>query len=277
MTHRSQHHLCSPFGPEAEAEGGILAALEAAVGPTNSISSAGKIARYLKNWLDISENKFILRIVAEGYKLQFLNNPVLPPSVSSSTTNPKRHLVLANQIQKLLVSGAISKVPFSCDLVLSRIFTVKKANGDDRMILDLSKLNTQIVKVSFQMETHSKILELLHKNDFMASIDLSDAFFSIPVHDSHKKFIAFEFDDCHFTYNVLPFGLTSSPRIFSKMLKPAIIFLRSQGVKVSFYLDDIFLCSSSSDELQSHITQTLNLLVSLGFTPNYKKFCCSTL
>ena len=209
--------------------------------------------------------------MSEGYKLQFLNNPVLPPSVSSSTTNCKYHLALATQIQKLLVSKAISKVPFSPDHLLSRVFTVKKANGDDRMILDLSKLNIQIAKVSFQMETHSKITELLNKNDFMGSIDLADAFFSVPVHDSCKKFLAFEFDGYHYVYNVLPFGLTSSPRIFSKILKPAIIHLRSQGVKISFYLDDIFLCSPSSEELQSHITQTLNLLISLGFTPNYKK------
>jgi hypothetical protein len=220
-----------------EAEGGILAALEAAAGATNAISSdqsAGKIARYLDNWVNISENNFVLRIVSEGYKLQFIQNPVLPPSVSSSTKNPISHVARSNQILKLLLSGAISRVSPSSDNLLSRIFTVKKSNGDDRLILDLSRLNLQIAKVSFQMETHSKIIELLHKGDYMASIDLADAFLSIPVHDSCKKFLAFEFDGSHYKYNVLPFGLTSSPRIFSKILKPAIVHLRSQGIKISF-------------------------------------------
>jgi hypothetical protein len=126
------------------------------------------------------------------------------------------------------------------------------------------------MKVSFQMETHSKIIELLQHNDYMASIDLSDAFFSIPIHDSCKKFLSFEFDGSQYSYNVLPFGFTSSPRIFSKMLKPAIIYLRSQGIKISFYLDDIFLCSSSSNVLQSHVKFTIELLINLGFSPNYK-------
>ena len=82
------------------------------------------------------------------------------------------------------------------------------------MILDLSKLNEQIVKVSFKMEGRDTISDLLRKYDLLTSIDLSDAFLSVPIHDSHKRCLAFEFDNKQYVVNVLPFGLTSSPRIF---------------------------------------------------------------
>jgi hypothetical protein len=121
------------------------------------------------------------------------------------------------------------------------------------------------------METQENIRELIAPNDVMASIDLSEAFFSIPVHESSKKFLCFQFNNLRYVFNVLPFGLTSSPRIFSKVLKPVIMLLRSQGIKISFYLDDIFLCASSSCLLQLHVKETLNLLISLGFFPNYQK------
>ena len=139
------------------------------------------------------------------------------------------------------------------------------------MILDLSKLNEQIVKVSFKMEGRDTISDLLCKDDLMASIVLLDAFLSVPIHDSHNRYLAFEFDNKQYVFNVLPFGLTSSPRIFSKVLKPAIVYLRVKGIKISIYLDDIFICNSAKSVLVSHIDQTLTLLKSLGFTPNYAK------
>ena len=94
---------------------------------------------------------------------------------------------------------------------------------------------------------------------------------SFPIHDSHKRYLAIEFDNKQYVFNFLPFGLTSSPRIFSKVLKPAIVYLRAKGIKISFYLDDIFICNSAKSLLVSHIDQTLTLLKSLGFTPNYAK------
>ena len=232
---------------------------------------AGNISRYPSNWTKICHNSFILRIVKTGYKLQFNADYVLPQSVISVPTDKFQKIALQNQISKFLAIGAISCVPKSPTNLLSRVFCVKKANGEDRMILDLSKLNEQIVKVSFKMEGRDTISDLLCKDDLMASIDLSDAFLSVPIHDSHKRYLAFEFDNKQYVFNVLPFGLTSSPRIFSKVLKPAIVYLRAKGIKISFYLDDIFICNSAKSLLVSHIDQTLTLLKSLGFTPNYAK------
>lgn len=155
--------------------------------------------------------------------------------------------------------------------ILSRVFIVKKANGKNRMIIDLSKINTQIIKVTFKMETIEEILNILEPCEFMSSIDLRDAFFSVPIHESCKDYLSFEFNKQRYSFNVLPFGLTSSPRIFSKVLRPAIVFLRSQGVKIFAYLDDIFICAKTSSLLSDHLALSLKLLTSLGYLPNYEK------
>ena len=123
------------------------------------------------------------------------------------------------------------------------------------------------------METIEHILDTIEQSDFMASIDLADAFFSVPIHESCKKFLCFEFNNQRYCFNVLPFGMSSSPRIFSKVLRPVIIYLRSQGIKILSYLDDIFLCASSRETLILNIKSTLNILVSLGYYPNYEKSC----
>ena len=141
------------------------------------------------------------------------------------------------------------------------------------MIIDLSHLNRQIVKVHFKMEGLDTIKCLIAKDDFMASIDLADAFLSIALHSSSKRFTVFEIFGQRYCFNVLPFGFTSSPRIFSKILKPVISFLRAKGFKITSYLDDIFLCAASYSLLSSQVEVCIDLLVSLGFSPNYTKSC----
>ena len=36
----------------------------------------------------------------------------------------------------------------------------------------------------------------------------------------------------------LPFGLSSAPRVFTKVMKPVIGMVRSQGIRSVIYLDD---------------------------------------
>ena len=131
-------------------------------------------------------------------------------------------------------------------------------------------MNTSL-KTHFRMEFFLTIKSLIQQYNYFSLIYLCDAFFTIPLHADSKKFVVFEFENIRICYNVLPFGLTSSPRIFSTMLKPAINCIRSEGIKISSYLNDIFLCYSSISQLHFQINFTLNILFYLGFIPNYKK------
>lgn len=38
-----------------------------------------------------------------------------------------------------------------------------------------------------------EILPLLQKGDFMTSVDLKDAYFHIPIHPAHRKYLRFQF------------------------------------------------------------------------------------
>ena len=47
--------------------------------------------------------------------------------------------------------------------------------------------------------------------------------------------------------------------------------LRSKNIKVSAYLDDIFICAQSENILKSHVIIVINLLNDLGFHINFEK------
>ena len=82
------------------------------------------------------------------------------------------------------------------------------------------------------MEDHDYLKNFICLDDFMASIDLSNPFFSIHVYEDSKKFLLFEFKDDKYNFYVTHFRLTSSHRIFTKIMKPVILHLSSKNSKV---------------------------------------------
>ena len=60
-----------------------------------------------------------------------------------------------------------------------------------RPVIDLSSLNKFIVNEHFQMENLSCLKTLLLPGEFMTNIDLKDAYRSVPVHASSRKFLQF--------------------------------------------------------------------------------------
>ena len=241
--------------------------------PNNALSTpAGNIRRYFKNWEKKTSNSFILNILRCGYKIQFIK-PVPNASIKKILSKPsKLKLVpIINEIQKYVKNSVVSVVePLESDIV-SRIFSVPKPNGNIRLVIDLSNLNNYVNKIPFKIEDQNDIKNMITQGDFLASIDIKDAFFSVPLHESSKRFTCFEINNTRFSYNVLPFGLTSSPRIFSKIFKVVISYLRTKGIKISAYLDDIIIIGESFERVENDLITTLYTLKKLGYIVNFEK------
>ena len=60
---------------------------------------------------------------------------------------------------------------------------------------------------------------------FMGSIDLEDAYFSIPIHKSSRKYLRFKFLNKLYEFTCLPFGLNISPYIYTKLMKIPMNYL----------------------------------------------------
>ena len=82
----------------------------------------------------------------------------------------------------------------------------------------------------------------------MCKLDLKDAYLTIPVHPTHQQFLRFQWQQKVYQYTALPFGLASAPRVFTKLMKPALACLRSRGVRLIAYLDDLLIIGKTSGE-----------------------------
>lgn len=74
------------------------------------------------------------------------------------------------------------------------------------------------------------------------------------------------------------FGLNIAPKVFRRVLKPTIKHLRSQGIELLTYMDDLLICSATFEERRAHtciVAHTLHhdLLINWGrseLTPEHK-------
>ena len=81
----------------------------------------------------------------------------------------------------------------------------------------------------------------------MVSLDLKDAYFSVPIFRPHCKYLRFIWRDQRYEFTCLPFSYSLAPRVFTKIFEPIVAQLRLNGLNVIF-LDDILLVASSLAE-----------------------------
>ncbi len=107
--------------------------------------------------------------------------------------------------------------------------------------------------------------------DWFAAIDLKDAYFHVSILPRHRPFLRFAFKGQAYQYKVLPFGLSLSPRVFTKVVEAALVPLREQGVRILNYLDDWLILAQSRRQLSAHRDLVLKHLSLLGLRVNWEK------
>ncbi len=181
--------------------------------------------------------------------------------------------VLRTEIAVLLAKDAIEPVP-PADMgsgLFSPYFIVPKKGGGLRPILDLRVLNRALYKLPFKMLTQKRIFGCVRPLDWFAAIDLKDAYFHVSILPRHRPFLRFAFEGRAYQYKVLPFGLSLSPRVFTKVVEAALVPLREQGVCILKYLDDWLILAQSRRQLSAHRDLVLKHLSLLGLRVNWEK------
>ena len=84
---------------------------------------------------------------------------------------------------------------------------------------------------------------MLNLGDFMFSFDLKSGYHHLEIFPEHRQYLSFSwtFSFCHtryFQFEVLPFGLSSAPYLFTKLLKPLVKKWRTEGKSIAVFLDD---------------------------------------
>jgi hypothetical protein len=162
---------------------------------------------------------------------------------------------LKRQLDELIEKGYIepSTSPYSAPILF-----VKKKTGELRMCIDYRGLNKITIKNKYPLPHISELLDRLDRVEYVSSIDLNSAYYQVRVAEQDISKTAFSCRYGHFQFRVMPFGLTSAPSTFQRLVND--VFRQHLDDFVVTYLDDILVFSKSAKEHAAHLRIVFALL-----------------
>ena len=245
-----------------------------------SLPVGGRLSAFLPFWESLDLDIWVRDTLRGGYLIPFISTPPLSmiPLITPVPRDPLKQELLRKEISNLLEKGAIEPLGAG-DTTLgffSHYFLAPKKDGSWRPILDLKRLNLYIRCEKFRMETLTSVLQAVQPGDWMISLDLKDAYLHVPIAPGHRKFLRFAFRDpqgvlMRYQWKVLPFGLSTAPRVFTKIVAPLAGHLHARGIPLYPYIDDMFLNKRLRPQVLVSRDQALVTFLRAGFIINLKK------
>jgi len=111
------------------------------------------------------------------------------------------------EVLKSLEKGVLEETDKSPDEFISTVFLTPKPDGNYRMILNLRTFNKCVEYNKFKMDTLQSILKLISPECYMATIDLRDAYYTVPI-EEQRKYLRFCWKNKIYQYTCFPNGLS---------------------------------------------------------------------
>ena len=215
-----------------------------------------------------------MEVLRFGYRIPFLSAPPLtkaPISMPSYHPLSTKRVALGEDTRALVAKGAVELAPLPFPGFYSRLFVVWKTSGSWRPVIDLSTLNLYVDVSHFRMKTIQSVLLSVRQGDWMASIDLAEAYLQVPVHPDSRGFLRFVAHGNVYQFSALCFGLSTAPQVFSRVMAPVSAILHSWDIRMRRYLDDWLVQLSSRESLLRDLRVVLDLCHVLGIVVNPAK------
>ena len=110
----------------------------------------------------------------------------------------------------------------------------------------------------------------------MASIDLTDAYFHVPIHIKFQKYLCFHVQGRAYQFRALPFGIATAPLEFTRVVKGVKFIALSQGVQIHQYLDDWLVRAKDPDTCARDVQKLITLVEKLGLDCQFEKIRAQT-
>jgi len=141
----------------------------------------------------------------------------------------------------MIEAGAASALPSGVKpTVVSPLGVVTKSHSTKlRLVVDMRYVNDHLTKRVFKFEGLSDLSDMSEKGDYSLSYDLTSGYYHVALHPHSRRFVGFQWKGVYYQYNCLPFGLSTAPWVFSKIIRELVMYWRAKGINILPYLDDL--------------------------------------
>ena len=141
------------------------------------------------------------------------------------------------------------------------IVPVVKTDRSIRICGDYKVTVNQAAKLDkYPLPWIDDIFASLEGGKIFSKLDLTHAYHQVPLDEASKKFTTINTRKGLYQYTRLPFGVSSAPAIFQRMMEGLL-----QGIpNVSVYLDDILIAGKTEQDYLAILEKTLPRLQNAG-------------
>ena len=219
----------------------------------------GRLLLYYQVWRKNACHPRVVHILQWGYKI-ILREPVklsTVPIIHSGYTNREKQKFLQDSVTQMLKKKVVVPVRMCRTLgFYSRLFLVPKPGKKWRPVIHLS---VHLSVPTFKVETAEFIRNAICKGEWVVFIDLTDAYFHIPIHNKYQHILRFHVAGQTYQFQALPFGIAMAPLEFTRVVK-----------EVHQYLDD-WLLRAPSEEICLKQSKLVAFVQELGWVINFQK------
>ena len=203
---------------------------------TSSTNVKGRLTENIGFWETIGANPEILKILREGYRIPFFESP--QESFSKNNISVLKNMEFVEEaVFELLKSNRVVQTPFKPWIVSPLSVSTNKL-GKKRLILDLRILNKFLWKQKYVLKIGKLRQSILKKIPFVLSLIYQKGIITSIFFSGHQTFLGFSIKGKYYCFTVIPFGLSSAPYIFTKVLREMVKYWRSHCIKIVMFLDD---------------------------------------
>nr|KAG5707511.1 hypothetical protein BaRGS_012015 [Batillaria attramentaria] len=190
----------------------------------------------------------------------------IPVSQPYRSIPPTQLQEVKEHLQGLLQSGAIvpSHSPYAAPVVL-----VRKKDGSLRLCVDYRRLNMKTVRDAYPLPRIQESFDALVGAQYFSTLDLASGYHQIAMSPEDQPKTAFTTPFGLFEYTRMPFGLTSAPATFQRLMQATMSDFLFQFLLV--YLDDLLIYSRTFDEHLLHLERLLQRIAETGLKLKLEK------
>ena len=216
------------------------------------------ITNSFEKWPIITHDQVALNIVKFVLTVEFAKVPMCQFVLLLNFSFVETEIIDA-EISKHFSKGVIVNTIRELSHYVSRIFTSTKIDGNYRMILNL-KTFTEFLKFKHcKQDSIEDALHLTTERCYFGSVDLKDAYYSIPIHKNYHRYLTFFCKKEKYQYTFLPNGISPAVRVVTKVLTPPFKYLRSKGDLSVKCIDDSLLMGETFEICFKNIRSTVVL------------------